>query len=72
MESNAYLVAGGGMPQLPRTLLEAVEAFQDDELAAEVFPKKFIDEYVAKCETDWHSYHATVSDWEREKYLYNL
>ncbi len=72
METNAYLQAGGGMPQLPRTLLEAIEAFRDDELTWEVFPKKFVDEYIAKCEAEWHSYHATVSQWERERYLYNL
>lgn len=72
MESNAYLLAGGGMPQLPRSLLEAAEAFRDDELAAEVFPKQFIDEFLKKCEAEWHGYHGTVTDWERERYLFNL
>ena len=72
METNAYLQAGGGMPRLPRTLLEAIEAFQTDPLTVEVFPKTFIDDYVAKAELEWNAYHGTVSEWERERYLYNL
>jgi glutamine synthetase len=71
-ESSAYLFSGVGVPRLPRTLLEAIEAFREDPLTSEVFPKTFVDEYSAKCEAEWNSYHATVTDWERDKYLYNL
>jgi glutamine synthetase len=72
METSAYEEDVERMPRLPRTLLEAVDAFQADPLTAEVFPKAFITEYVAKCEREWDAYHGTVSQWEREAYLYNL
>ncbi len=72
METSAYEKGGEGMPRLPRTLLEAVDAFRDDPLTEEVFPKPFISEYVAKCEREWDGYHGTVSQWEREYYLHNL
>lgn len=72
METNAYLIGGGKMPRLPRTLLEAVEAFEADPLTSSVFPKEFISEYVSMKEAEWNAFHAHVSDWEREKYLFNL
>jgi glutamine synthetase len=72
METSAYDEGGEGMPQLPGTLFEAVEAFKADPLTESVFPKAFISEYVAKCEREWDAYHGTVSQWEREAYLYNL
>lgn len=72
MEANAYEDSGEGIPRLPRTLLEAVDAFRADPLVEDVFPKAFVSEYVAKCEREWDAYHATVSQWEREHYLLNL
>jgi glutamine synthetase len=72
METSAYEEGGANMPSLPRTLLEAVDAFREDPLTEEVFPKAFIAEYVAKCEREWDGYHGTVGQWEREAYLYNL
>lgn len=72
METNAYLYAGESMPHLPRTLLEAVEAFDADPLTHEVFPKTFVREYVEMKRLEWNGYHATVSDWERERYLHHL
>lgn len=71
-ETNAYDAGSAGAQRLPRTLIEAIDAFRDDPLTELVFPKAFIDEFVTKGEDEWHSYHGTVSDWERERYLYNL
>jgi glutamine synthetase len=58
-----------GIRLLPRTLAEALDAFREDPLTEEVFgagPKRAFLE--AKAE-EWHAYHATVSEWERERYL---
>ena len=58
-----------GIRLLPRTLLEAVEAFERDELAREVFGP---DLHHAFCElkyAEWWGYHNRVSDWERDHYL---
>jgi len=55
--------------RLPRTLLEAIEAFSEDPLVREVFPAPFVDAYVdMKC-AEWNDYHRQVGEWERRKYL---
>lgn len=58
--------------RLPRNLLEATEAFARSELADRVFPKRFVSEYVDMKYAEWDSYHSTVTDWERDRYLYSL
>jgi glutamine synthetase len=55
--------------RLPRTLLEAVDAFAADPLVAEVFSPQFIDAYTEMKQGEWDDYHREVSDWERTKYL---
>lgn len=59
-------------PRLPRTLLEAIEAFAADPLIATVFPAEFVSEYVAMKHDEWDDYHSQVTDWERDRYLYDL
>lgn len=58
-----------GRVRLPRTLLEAIDAFADDPLVAEVFPAPFVDSYIDMKQAEWDEYHAQVTDWERSKYL---
>lgn len=57
------------IPRLPRTLLEAIEAFKDDPLTYEVFTEGFVKDYVDTKLAEWEEDHARVSDWERKKYL---
>jgi glutamine synthetase len=61
-----------GATRLPRTLLEAIEAFAEDPLVHEVFAPQFVTEYTAMKNEEWDSYHAEVTDWERTRYLLNL
>lgn len=56
-------------PRLPRTLIEAVDAFEADPLTHEVFPPAFVSAYVEMKTDEWNSYHAQVTDWERDQYL---
>jgi glutamine synthetase len=58
--------------RLPRNLLEATDAFASSELATRVFPKRFVSEYLDMKYAEWDSYHHTVTDWERERYLFEL
>jgi glutamine synthetase len=58
--------------RLPRNLLEAVDAFAGSELATRVFPKRFVSEYLDMKYAEWDSYHHTVTDWERDRYLFEL
>jgi glutamine synthetase len=55
--------------RLPRTLLEAIEAFEADPLTHSVFPSQFVEAYVGMKRAEWDEYHAQVTDWERQKYL---
>lgn len=55
--------------RLPRTLLEAVDAFMEDPLVAEVFPPAFVKDYAEMKQAEWDEYHSQVTDWERSKYL---
>jgi len=55
--------------RLPRTLLEAIEAFEADPLTAETFTPSFVSAYVEMKRGEWDEYHSQVTDWERSKYL---
>jgi glutamine synthetase len=61
-----------GATRLPRTLLEAIDAFAEDPLVHEVFAPRFVTEYTAMKNEEWDAYHAEVTDWERTRYLLNL
>ncbi len=56
-------------PRLPRNLLEAIDAFDADELTHSVFPSQFVEAYSGMKRAEWDEYHAQVTDWERERYL---
>jgi glutamine synthetase len=58
-----------GSVRLPRTLLEAIDAFEADPLVASVFPEQFVTEYVAMKRAEWDEFHGQVTEWERTKYF---
>ena len=58
-----------GSSRLPRTLLEAVDAFEADALTHEVFSPQFVTAYADMKRSEWDDYHAQVTDWERRQYL---
>jgi glutamine synthetase len=55
--------------RLPRTLGEAIDAFEVDELAREVFGDAFHGTYVSYKRGEWEMYNTVVTEWEREQYL---
>ncbi|HWE67261.1 MAG TPA: hypothetical protein VG298_11525, partial [Acidimicrobiales bacterium] len=55
--------------RLPRNLLEAIEAFDTDPLTRTVFHEEFVSAYTQMKVAEWESYHAQVSEWERDTYL---
>jgi glutamine synthetase len=57
---------------LPRTLIDAVEAFEADPLTHSVFHASLIKDYAAMKRGEWERSHAEVSDFERTTYLLNL
>jgi glutamine synthetase len=58
-----------GVKVLPRTLQEAVDAFEADPLTRTVFGASLHDAWIAFKREEWSSYHNHVSDWERSRYL---
>ncbi len=54
---------------LPRTLLEAVEAFSADPLSKQVLGPELAESYAEIKEAEWWDYHNTVSAWEYDRYL---
>ena len=54
---------------LPRTLLEAVEAFSADPLSREVVGDEMFRSFVEYKRREWADYHNHVSDWELRRYL---
>jgi glutamine synthetase len=53
---------------LPRTLMEAVEAFAADPLMEAVLGKELRDEFIKYKTQEWEAYHLAVSAWEVERY----
>ena len=71
---NAYTLspeelAARGITTLPRTLSEAIDAFEADPLARTVFGDAMFASYVAYKREEWESYHCAVSDWDQARYL---
>jgi glutamine synthetase len=57
------------LQRLPRTLGEAIEAFERDELAREVLGTEFHKTFVEYKGGEWETYNTIVTEWEREQYL---
>jgi glutamine synthetase len=55
--------------RLPRTILEAIDAFEENELSHEVFGEEFISEYSETKRTEWEQDHLAVSEAERTQHL---
>ena len=58
-----------GVTTLPRTLLEAIEAYDADPLSELVMGSSLKQSYVELKKTEWWDYHNEVSAWELDRYL---
>ena len=71
---NMYLLtadelARRGIDALPGSLGAALDAFEADPLAQEVFGPAMFRSFVDVKRAEWDAYNAHVSDWEIERYL---
>jgi glutamine synthetase len=57
-----------GIP-LPRDLGEATALFDDSELVRDTLGDRLCDWYVANKRSEWEAYRATVTDFDRDRYL---
>jgi glutamine synthetase len=58
-----------GVTTLPRTLLEAVEAFDADPLMDEALGPELKKSFVELKSEEWWDYHNEISPWEIDRYL---
>ncbi len=58
-----------GIEHLPRTLGEAVDAFEADPLGREVMGPLMHQTFIDFKRAEWTEYHTHVSDWEIKRYL---
>jgi glutamine synthetase len=71
---NLYTLGDGelerrGIRRLPRTLLEALDAFDADPLVERTFGPKLKAAYLKQKSLEWQRFHDQVTDWEREQLL---
>ena len=55
---------------LPRTLDEALEALERDELVKKVLGEELFNRYLDAKRTEWNESIRQITEWELEKYLY--
>ena len=55
--------------QLPKNLLQAIEALKKDKLSDEVLGSVMKKSYLSYKNDEWERYHQAVTDWEVKEYL---
>lgn len=68
-ELDAAALAGIGVARLPRTLPEALDAFERDPLPVETFGQGPRDAFLALKRTEWGDFNYHITEWELERYL---
>ena len=58
-----------GIHVLPRSLKEAVDCLEEDEVVKNALGTEYADYYIQVKREEWRQYHSTVSQWETENYL---
>ena len=58
-----------GVSYLPRSLAEAVDAFEADDLGRKVMGELMAKTYADFKRSEWDEYLTHVSDWEVSRYL---
>lgn len=64
---NAY--ASRDLPQVPKTLNEALEAFQSSEFERRSFGEEVVDHYLHFARTEQRKFDEVVTCWERNRYF---
>ena len=62
-------IAALGVKTLPRTLQEAIDAFEADPMTLEVLGADLHAAYMEFKRAEWDDFHNTVSEWEWRRYL---
>jgi glutamine synthetase len=66
-QGNGYLAKG--VPRVPRSLYEAIEAWEESDTAKAVFGEIVHRHYLNAARVEQDTYDSIVTHWERERYL---
>jgi glutamine synthetase len=58
-----------GIRRLPRTLIEAIEAFDADPLAKDVLGETMHGMFSQYKHDEWERFHQTVTEWDQKEYM---
>ena len=58
-----------GIDSMPASLEEALDAFEENQIARETLGEHIFEKYVAHKRAEWNKYRIAVTDWELEEYL---
>ncbi|MGH2551867.1 MAG: glutamine synthetase family protein, partial [Thermomicrobiales bacterium] len=64
---NGYRATGH--PRIPRTLYEAIETWEESDLARRAFGDEVHNHYLNMVRIEQETYDGIVTDWERERYF---
>jgi glutamine synthetase len=67
VQSDVYALEG--LAPLPRTLVEAIDAFEASAVAREWFSDAFVDHYVKMRRWEIEKHRRAVTAWERTRYF---
>jgi glutamine synthetase len=67
IEGDAY--ARGELSELPGSLESAIGAFESDHVLREALDERFSDYFVTSRAWEVKAFRATVTDWERDRYM---
>jgi glutamine synthetase len=69
IRDDVYAMPASTVPQLPRSLGEALDALQRSEMAREWFGDDFVDHFAAMKRAELEAQALAVTDWEVARYL---
>ena len=58
-----------GLPELPGSLDSALRAFEADDVLRRALDERFSDYFATSRRWEIKAWQATVSEWERERYM---
>ncbi|HEX3022547.1 MAG TPA: type I glutamate--ammonia ligase [Lachnospiraceae bacterium] len=67
-----FKVPHEGIKRLPKTLIEAIEYLESDQLVKQVLGEAITNKIVETKKEEWSKYCAQVSSWEIDQYLYRI
>ena len=67
IEGDAY--SRSELPELPGSLESAIQAFQSDHVLRKALHERFSDYFVTSRAWEVKAFRATVTDWERDRYM---